>query len=84
MNRPDPSFDSKQIQQFPEEGKYVDIQTQTRMSQVTQDEEEESASATEVEDRLRRAAVQFQILRAHDVQAQPSLHISVFGVVLAR
>src|ERR1700730_14914591 len=83
-NRPDPSFDSKEIKQLREERIHVDIQTQTRVPQLLQDEEEEPAPATEVEDRLRRAAMQFQILRAHNVQAQPSLHISVLGVVLGR
>lgn len=83
-NRPDPSLDSKEIEQLRKEGKHVDIQTQTRVPQLLEDEEEKPAPATEVEDKLRRAAVQFQILRADNVQAKPSLHISVFGVVLGR
>ena len=83
-NRPDPSLDSKEIEQLREERIYVDIQAQTRVPQLLEDEEEEPAPATEVEDRLWRAAVQFQILRAHNVQTQPSLYISVFGVVLGR
>ena len=47
-NCPDPSFDLKEIEQLREEGEHVDIQTQTRMSQLSHDKEEESAPATEV------------------------------------
>ena len=51
---------------------------------MLQDEEKESATAAEVEDRLRRAEMQFQVLRADNVQPEPALHIGVFRVMLVR
>ena len=51
---------------------------------MLEDEKKKTAAATEIEYRERLGAMQFQVLRAHDVEAQPSFHIGVFGVVQPR
>src|SRR5205807_759827 len=67
-----------------EERKLVDIQSQTCVAEMLEDEKKKTAAATEIEYRERLGAMQFQVLRAHDVEAQPSFHIGVFGVVQPR
>src|SRR5438105_1945832 len=73
-NRPDPSLDLEEIEQLGEERKFVDIQPQTGVAEMLEDEKKKTAAATEIKHRERRTAVQFQVLRAHDVETQPSFH----------
>lgn len=82
-NGPDSALDLQEIQQFGEKRIDVDIEAQTAVPQLLEDEKEKTASATQVENRLGRATVHLQILRSDDVQAQPSGNVSVFRVVLA-
>jgi len=83
-DRPDPAFDVEEIEQLCEEREFVDIQAQRRVPQMLKHEGEEPSTAPQIEHRARRAAVQFQILGADNVQAKPTLYLSVFGVVLGR
>ena len=68
-NRPDPALDLEEIEQLGEERKLVDIQSQTGVAEMLEDEKKKTAAATEIERRERRTAMQFQVLRAHDVEA---------------
>jgi hypothetical protein len=51
---------------------------------MLENEKKETAAAAEVEDRERWTAMQFQVLRSHDVEAQPPFHIGVFRVMHPR
>lgn len=83
-DRPDAPFDLKEIEQLRKKREHVDIETKSRVAQFLGNKKEEPASTTQIKDGLRRAAMQFQILGAADVEPQPSLHIRVFRVVLCR
>ena len=80
-NRPHLSLDVEEIEQLGEERKLVDVQTQTGVPEMPKNEKKETAAATEVEDRERRTAMEFQVLRPDDVVAQPTLHIGVLGIM---
>lgn len=82
-NRPDPPFDVEEIEQLGKEREFVDVQAQTGVPEMLEDENKETAAATEVEHRERPAPIQFQVLGADDVEAKPSFYIGVFGVVHA-
>lgn len=84
LDRPDAALDVKQVQQPSEKRKLIDIQTKAGVPESLENEEKKAAAAAEIEDRLRPATVQLQVLRANDVQSQPATNISVFRVMLAR
>lgn len=84
LNSPNAALDLKEIEQLGEERKLIDVQTEAGVPEMLKHEEKESAAAAKIEDRLRRTTVQFQILRADDVQPEPALHVRVFGVMLPR
>src|SRR6266536_2032100 len=50
------------------------------MAEVFEDEQEKSASATEIEHTLGCRAMEFQILHAFPIQSQPRLDICIFGI----
>src|SRR5262245_7522635 len=54
------------------------------MAEVLQDEQEESASAPQVENTFGRRAVKIQILHAFTIQSQPRFDICVFSVSRSR
>ena len=83
-DRPNPAFDAEQIEQLGEERELIDIQPEAAVPELLKNEEEEAAAAAEIEHGLRRAAMEFQILSADDVQPQPALHVGVLGVVIFR
>src|SRR5207248_6743895 len=68
-NRPDPAIDLEESEQLGEERELVDIQSQAGVAEMLEDEKKKTAAATEIERRERRTAMQFQVLRAHDVEA---------------
>src|SRR5207302_3809622 len=83
-NRPDPALDLEEIEQLGEERELVDVDAQTGVAEMLEDKKKKTAAAAEVEHRERLGTMQFQVLRADDVEAQPSFHIGVLGVVHPR
>src|ERR1700674_1141880 len=83
-NRPDPPLDLEEIEQLSEERELVDVQTQTGVAEMLEDEKKEAAAATQIEHGERRRVMQFQVLRPHDVETQPSFYVGVFRVVRIR
>ena len=74
------SLNSEQLQQFAEQRNALDIEAQHGMTQILQDEQKESAAATQVEDAFGRRAMKIQILHPFTIQSQPRLDVRVFGV----
>src|SRR5438046_6166883 len=54
------------------------------MAKVFEDEQEKSASATEIEHTFGCRAMEFQILRAFPIQSQPRLDVCIFGISCSR
>ena len=67
LDRPNAALDPEKIEQLGEERELIDVQAEAGVPEVLKHEEKKSAPATEIEDRLRRRAVQFQILSANNV-----------------
>src|ERR1051325_8582867 len=68
VDGPEPSLDVEKVSELREERKYVDIDPQRGMTQRLGDEKEESSAAAEIENRLGRTAMQFQVLGALNVE----------------
>ncbi len=62
FNRPNHAPDTEKIEQVGEERELIEIKAKDRMTEPFQDEQKESASATEVEHAFRCRAMEFQIL----------------------
>src|SRR4029450_6151651 len=75
---------AKQLQQFAEQWNSVDVEAHDGVAKVLQDEQEESASATEIEHPFWRRAMKIQILHTFTIQSQPRLDICVFSVARSR
>src|SRR5688500_12753882 len=82
-DRPQPALYLKEHEQPREERELINIQTEASVPELLGDEEKKAPAAAEVEHRFRRRPLQFQILRADEVQSQPALHVRIFRVVLA-
>src|SRR6266487_4405636 len=62
FNRPNNAPDTEKIEEFGEERELIQIKAKDRMTELFQDEQKESTSATEVEHAFRLRAMEFQIL----------------------
>ena len=80
FDSPDDTRDTKKIEQLGEKRYAAHVEAKDRMTKSFQNEQEKSASAAEIEHALRRRAMQLQILHAFAIQAQPGIHVRVFGV----
>src|SRR5204863_10095681 len=58
------SAHAEQLQKIAEQRNAIDVEADDGVAKVLQDEQEESASATEVENTFRRRAMKIQILHA--------------------
>src|SRR5918996_3416173 len=74
------STHAEQLQQFTEQRNAIDVEAHNGVAKVLQDEQEESASTTEVENTFGRRAMKIQILHAFTIQSQPRLDICIFGI----
>jgi len=80
FDSPDDTRNTKKIEQLGEKRYAAHVEAKDRMTKSFQNEQEKSASAAEIEHALRRRAMQLQILHAFAIQAQPGIHVRVFGV----
>ena len=77
---PDDPRNTEKIEQLGEKRYVAHVEAKDGMTKPFQDEQEKSTSAAEIEHALRRRAMQLQILHAFAIQAQPGIHVRVFGV----
>src|SRR5262249_60402032 len=71
---------AKQIQKYGEQRNALDVEVHDGVAKGLQDEQEESASATEIENAFGPRAMKIQILHAFTIQSQPRLDICVFSI----
>src|SRR5881392_3538017 len=72
LNRPDAALDLEEFEQPSKKREFVDIQPEAFVPKMLKHEEKETASAAQIQDRLGRAAMQLQVLRADNVQLEPA------------
>ncbi len=77
---PNDTRNTKKIEQLGEKRYVAHVEAEDRMTKPFQNEQEKSASAAEIEHPLWCRAMQLQILHAFAIQAQPGIHVRVFGV----
>src|SRR4029453_17089038 len=80
----DDSAQAEQFQKFAKQRIAIDVKAHDGVAKILQDEQEESASATEVENTFGGRAMKIQILHAFTIQSQPRLDICVFSVAQGR
>lgn len=54
------------------------------MAELFQDKQKNSAAAADIQNILRRRAMQVQVLHAFDVEFQIAFQVEIFGVILGR
>ena len=66
--------------QFAKERRLIDVETEHGMIESFEDEQKETAAAAEIEHAPRRSSMQFQILNALAIDAQPVIDVSVLRI----